>query len=122
MSKVKMIALWIVTVLCAAMFLFAGSFKFIYPDDARKQFEDLGYADWFRVLIGALEITGAVLLLLPRLAWIGSGMLGVIMIGAVVSVVRVGVYEHALVPAVLFVALVWITYMRSPSFGRQAVR
>jgi hypothetical protein len=54
------------------------------------------------------------MLLLPRVAWIGSGLLAVIMVGAVVSVARLGAYANAIPAAVLLVVLLFITYVRWP--------
>ncbi len=42
-------------------------------------------ASWSLVVIGGIEITGAILLLIPRLAIAGVAMLGVIMLGAGLS-------------------------------------
>jgi uncharacterized membrane protein YphA (DoxX/SURF4 family) len=114
MQTAKTVVLWVATVLCAAMFLFAGGSKFLRPEDATEQFAKLGYPDWFRVLIAVLEITGAVLLLIPRVAWVGSGMLAVIMVGATYTLLKAGGYGNAIVPAVFFIVLVLITYARWP--------
>jgi putative oxidoreductase len=114
MNTAKTVGLWVITVLCSLMFLFAGAVKFVDAAKASEQFAQLGYPDWFRILIAVLEIAGAIVLLIPRLAWVGSGVLGVIMVGAVVSLVHVGAYTEAPVPAVVFVVLLVITYVRWP--------
>jgi hypothetical protein len=59
-------------------------------------------------------------LVVPRLAWIGSGMLAVIMVGALVSLVRAGAYSDAPAPAVFLVLLVIITYARWPRSASRA--
>ena len=78
-------------------------------------FAHFRYPDWLRVLVGVLDIAGGLLLLLPRFTWLGSATLSVIMIGAVVSHVRVEEYFPQTLPgAVLFVLLALITYLRWP--------
>src|SRR5438105_1527112 len=106
MQTAKTVALWVVSILCAAMFLFSGGSKFLKPEEATKGFAHFGYPDWFRILIGVLEIGGALLLLFPRIAWVGSGMLAVIMVGAAFSHLKESEFGNAVVPAVLFVVLV----------------
>ena len=37
-----------------------------------RHFVTWGYPDWFRLVVGAIEVTSAVLLLVPRLAFFGA--------------------------------------------------
>ena len=46
-------------------------------------FEKIGFGQWFRYVTGSLEVTGAVLLLLPRTAALGGWLLAAVMIGAI---------------------------------------
>ena len=78
------VALWIVQVLAAAGFGAIGIGKFVDPNWARK-FAAWGYPDGFYMAIGALELLGGVLLLVPRLASYAASLLGVIMIGALAT-------------------------------------
>jgi uncharacterized membrane protein YphA (DoxX/SURF4 family) len=50
-----------------------------------EQFADWGYPSWFRFVVGAGEIVGAVLLLFPRRRFLGAALLGVILVGAVLT-------------------------------------
>jgi uncharacterized membrane protein YphA (DoxX/SURF4 family) len=45
----------------------------------------LGYPSWFRFVVGSGEIVGAVLLLVPRRRFLGAALLGVILVGAIVT-------------------------------------
>ncbi len=74
-------ALWIVNVLAAAAFVAIGQVKFGMPEWAIK-FERWGYPDGFYMVIGALEIAGGVLLLVPRVSSYAAALLGAILIGA----------------------------------------
>jgi uncharacterized membrane protein YphA (DoxX/SURF4 family) len=120
MATVKTIVVWALSILCASQFLFAGSFKFIYFEESTKQFADFGYAQWFLVLIGVLEVCGAFLLLVPRVAWIGAGLLAVIMVGAVVTLLRAGKGVEAFIPAVVFLVLLLIAYARWPRLAKRS--
>jgi putative oxidoreductase len=116
MGKIKTIAVWVLSVLCALMFLAIGGMSLVnYNGQATEGFAHFGYPDWFRVLIAVLYLAGGLLLLLPRFAWMGSATLAVIMIGAVVSHLKEKEYFPEPLPgAVLFVILALITYVRWP--------
>jgi uncharacterized membrane protein YphA (DoxX/SURF4 family) len=116
-GKVKTVALWVPTGLLACLFGLAGSMKFMSPE-APKQFAALGYADWFRVLIGVVEVAGALALLLPRTAFYAAGALGVVMVGAVFSLLRVGEVPQAVVPLVVLGLLALVGYARRPGASR----
>lgn len=84
MRVLKMVgtaALWIVQILAAAAFVVIGVAKFASPEWAHK-FARWGYPDGFYLAIGALEIGGAMLLLVPKLSSYGAALLGAIMAGA----------------------------------------
>jgi putative oxidoreductase len=81
LKRVGTVALWTVQVLAAAAFVAIGLAKFATPVWARN-FARWGYPDGFYLVIGALEIGGAILLLVPKLSSYGSVLLGAMMIGA----------------------------------------
>ena len=81
MQKAKTIALWVLQVLLCLLFTLIGYEKFVNPIWARR-FQAWGYPDHFYQLIGALEVLGALSLLVPRLAGYGAAGLMVIMVGA----------------------------------------
>jgi uncharacterized membrane protein YphA (DoxX/SURF4 family) len=116
-GRLKTVALWMVTVLLACLFLFAGSMKFVSPEAARG-FAEMGFPDWFRVLIAVVEIGGAVALLVPRTAVFGAAALAVVMVGAVGTLLTHGAAAQALVPAVVLVLLVLVGYARRPRTAR----
>jgi putative oxidoreductase len=75
------VALWIVQILAAAAFVAIGVAKFASPVWARN-FERWGYPGGFYLVIGALEVGGAILLLVPKLSSYGAALLGAMMVGA----------------------------------------
>lgn len=81
LRTVGTVALWIINALAAAAFVAIGLAKFGSPGWAIK-FDRWGYPDGFYLVIGALEIAGGVLLLVPRLSSYAAALLGAILIGA----------------------------------------
>jgi len=75
------VLLWTLQVLAAAGFIAIGLAKFGSPAWASK-FARWGYPDGFYMVIGALELIGGVLLLIPRLTSYAAALLGAIMVGA----------------------------------------
>jgi putative oxidoreductase len=99
MSKSKTIAVWVICVLLAALFAFAGLPKVMGDPRAVEGFAKGGFPDWFRLFIGAAEISGAVGLLIPKLRfWAASGLF-IIMIGAVTTHLRAGDSLDKVAPA-----------------------
>ncbi len=80
-SRVRTVLSWIIAVLLALGYGMAGLGKL--TGAASEMFAGWGYPAWFALLIGVLELAGAVGLLIPRLTrWAVLGLTG-IMIGAV---------------------------------------
>ncbi|MGH3778709.1 MAG: DoxX family protein [Pseudonocardiaceae bacterium] len=115
-GRVVSIALWIVQILLAVLFAFAGFSKLagIQPEVVGT-FTKIGLGQWFRYLTGALELAGAIGLLIPRLCGLAAlGLVGV-MAGAVVTHLTVlPPVALALGPAVLGVVLGLIAWRRWP--------
>ena len=112
------VALWIVQALLAALFLFAGSMKFIMPiEEMTKQMPSM--PGWFLRFIGVVEILGGLGLILPGLLRIKPGLtplaaagLVVIMIGATVIGFVIGPASGALIPLVAGVLAAFVAYGR----------
>ncbi len=63
------ITLWVVQILLAALFAFAGITKLVSADPAvAAGFNQIGLGQWFRYFTGAVELVGAIGLLVPRLS------------------------------------------------------
>lgn len=82
-SKALNLTIWGVQIITALAFLAAGGSKLAGAPDMVTMFEKIGFGQWFRYVTGSLEVTGALLLLVPRTAVIGGGLLAAVMIGAV---------------------------------------
>jgi len=84
-GKVLNITLWVLQIAAAAMFLMVGFLKLSGNPQMVGTFEAIGLGQWFRYLTGALEVTGALLLLIPRLSGLGALILAGVMVGAVMT-------------------------------------
>src|ERR1700676_510176 len=79
----RRIGAWTLQGIIAAAFLAAGAAKLAGVPYMVELFGQIGLGQWFRVLTGVVEVTGAVALLVPGLASIGALWLGATMVGAV---------------------------------------
>jgi len=112
------IALWIVQALLAALFLFAGSMKFIMPiEEMTKQMPSM--PGWFLRFIGVAEILGGLGLILPGLLRIQTGLtplaaagLVVIMIGATTITLMTTGIAMAMVPLIVGLLAAFVAYGR----------
>jgi putative oxidoreductase len=110
-SKAKNIALWSLQVLTAAAFLMAGFAKLSGQPMMVEVFDKIGLGQWFRYVTGGIEVTSAVLLLVPRLTPVGAALLVCTMIGAVATHLTV-LGGSPLPPAILGVLAATILWGR----------
>ncbi len=85
LSKGLNIACWALQVLAALGFLMAGGSKLASAPAMVEMFAKVGAGQWFRYLTGALEVIGAVALLIPRATFYGAALLSTVMVGAIVT-------------------------------------
>lgn len=83
-------ALWIVTAFLAWVFLRQGIAKFSDTSGWATAFRVWHYPDWFRILIGVLEVLAVLLLVVRRVASLGAAIIMVVMLGAMATHVRTG--------------------------------
>jgi putative oxidoreductase len=82
-TRALTVALWIVQGLLGVFFVAAsGAPKLFGQADAVEGFDLIGAGDWFRILVGVLEVAGGIGLLVPRLSGLAAIGLGLLMIGA----------------------------------------
>jgi hypothetical protein len=117
------VALWIVAGLVAAVFLFAGANKLVMPYQRLAKAPGGGWVNQFSPgfvkALGAVEILGAVGVVLPGVVGIAPVLvplaavgLAAIMVGAAIVVVRRGEPKHALVNVLYFALAVFVAWGR----------
>src|SRR5262247_1115028 len=122
-------ALWVVQVLLALLFAWAGGFKLVMP--LEQMAGPVTLPGWFLRFIGLCELLGALGLILPSLLRIRPGLtplaaagLVVIMIGATVISLTLGV-AMAIAPFVVGLLAAFVAYGRwklAPMPARPALR
>lgn len=97
---------WMLRIVLAAVFLFEGIDKFSERRLWVRIFDEIGAGQWFRYFTGAVEVIGAIALLIPRATVFAVGVLVCTMIGAAAThVFVIGVGPQTAVVAVLAVML-----------------
>jgi hypothetical protein len=111
------VALWIVQILLAALFLFAGVTKLLLPPEALKG--PVALPVWFVRFIGVCEALGAIGLILPSLLrikpWLtplAAAGLVIIMVGAVSVTLLGGLVAPALITLIVGLLAAFVTYGR----------
>jgi uncharacterized membrane protein YphA (DoxX/SURF4 family) len=79
------ITLWVLQLLVAFSFAGAGWLKISGAPVMVDMFATIGVGQWFRVVVGALEIAGAIGLLIPRIAGLAALGLCGLMVGAIAT-------------------------------------
>jgi uncharacterized membrane protein YphA (DoxX/SURF4 family) len=116
-SRKLNVLLWVLQVLLAMLFMFAGVMKFVMPvEEMTKQ---IALPGWFLHFIGVAEILGAIGLVLPGILRIRTGLtplaaaaLAVIMIGATAVNLKIGQRGAAVTTMVVGLLLVFVAYNR----------
>ena len=110
LTKTQSTVMWGLTVLLAALFVFAGAGKLIGMKDVVEGFERLGYPTWFRLLIGIIEVICGVGLVVPKFAIDAASFLIVIMLGALITTIVAG--ESVIVPLVVLILVGIVAALR----------
>lgn len=74
--------MWVVQVLLAAAFVMAAVPKLTGAPVMVDMFDAIGAGQWLRYVVGALELAGAIGLLVPRLCGLAALGLALLLVGA----------------------------------------
>ena len=120
-SRRRTVVVWTLTIVTAAAFAAAGVFKVLGSEQMVLGSEQMvttfvgfGFPLWFMTLVGIAELTGALALLLPPVAFLGGlGLMGLAG-GAFITHMASGDPVTAAIPAiVLFVLPAVVTWLRA---------
>jgi putative oxidoreductase len=111
MSKGKNAVLWLLQVLGAAMFFMSGFIKLLGNEQMVQMFDVIGVGQWFRYVTGLIEVSSAILLLMPALAGVGALLLIPTMIGAILTHLFIVGGSPAL-PVGLLIAMAFVAWGR----------
>lgn len=108
------VILWIISVLLAAFFLIVGALKLSNPSATTGSLSRWSNPTLLYLLARAVEIAGAVTLLIPRWAWLGAVGLAALMAGIVAKHLVHNESTAAIIPSLLLALLGIIAYARWP--------
>ena len=116
------IVLWIIQILLALLFLFAGGTKLVLPAEVLQSMgspNQVQFPGLFIKFIGLVEVAGALGLVLPGLLRIKKGLtplaaigLAIVMVGAVIVVVAGDGVLAAITPFIVCLLCVLVAYGR----------
>lgn len=112
------IVVWVVSGLLAAVFATTGIAKLIGRDPIGLQAAAMnGFPQWIRTIVGLVEVSGAIALLVPPVAAVAASMLALLMVPATITQWVSG--EPGLfVPVLLFALLLLVAWRRNPAIVR----
>ncbi len=105
------ILLWGVQALLALVFVNASLAKLTGNPEMVALFTAVGFGQWFRYVTGILELTGAVLIMVPKTRRIGSALLATIMLGALTAHLFI-LHVPPTTPGVLFLMSGFVAWGR----------
>lgn len=112
------IALRGLQILLALFYAIASALpKLIAHPSAAEGFDELGWGSAGMYTIGALELAGAIALLIPVLQSVAAMALSALMVGAFVVTITAYEGENAATPLILIVPLALIAWARRSSNG-----
>jgi putative oxidoreductase len=105
------VALWVLQALLAVQFAAGGLAKLAGAPELVELFASIGAGQWLRYVVGALEVAGAVGLLVPRLTRLAALGLATLMVGATVTNLFV-IHERPWLPVGLLLVAAVIAWGR----------
>jgi uncharacterized membrane protein YphA (DoxX/SURF4 family) len=113
------VVLWMLQILLAFLFIFAGGMKLVLPSEELVQQMPLSLPGWFIRFIGVVELLGGIGVVLPWLVRIRPGLtplaaagLTIIMIGAVVYGLAAGDIVSSIIPLAVGILAAFVAYGR----------
>lgn len=113
------ILLWCVQALLALVFVNASWAKLTGNPEMVALFTAVGIGQWFRYVTGILEVTGAILLMVPKTSRIGAALLATVMLGAITAHLFI-LHVSPTVPIVLCVMSCFVAWGRRRQASRLA--
>lgn len=89
--NVKKLVTWVLCIVVAGFFVMSAIPKLTQKAEIVGAFEAWGYSTTLLLLIGVLELLGAILLLIPRTATWGAAIIVVVMGGAAYTHLSTGI-------------------------------
>jgi uncharacterized membrane protein YphA (DoxX/SURF4 family) len=118
-SRVAHRALWVLQILMGVFFIVASAAPKFWGDPYAVQiFTEIGAGQWFRYLIGAIELAGGIGLMVPRLAGPAAvGLMGLMIGAGYTQAVVLDAPTMVVTPVIIFVLAAVIAWGRRESIA-----
>jgi putative oxidoreductase len=114
LTLARAVVVWVLSILTALLMVAAGLPKILGQGGWGPRFAGWGYPAGFVVVIGVVEVVGALMLCIPRVAALGAAILAVVMLGAAGTHIVHGETNRIAMPLVLSAVFVAIAWLRRP--------
>ena len=111
---------WLLSIFLAYEFAVSGVAKLSSKPKMVASFHTFGYPLWFMYLTGCIELLSALLVLVPRVAVIGAGLLTCVMLGAIFSHLTHGEANEITMPVILLIASLALVLVRTTRTAPEA--
>lgn len=112
---------WVLTIVLGLLFTAAGMVKLVSAPAMVQEFAQIGLGQWLRYLTGALEVSGAIGLLIPRCRFWAALQIAAVMVGATITNVAIlHLPRETRLTAALLVLALALAWLRRPAPGRRA--
>ena len=105
------------SVILAVIFLLSGAAKLAGLDFEIQAFERWGYPVWFMYLVGVIEVSGAVVLMIRPLRALAAAGLSLFMIGPIVTHVLHAEWGMMMVALAIMLLAAWVAWQWRNSFS-----
>jgi len=123
LARRKEIALRVLQLILALFFAGASAApKLTAHSSAVETFQEIGFGSWFMYVIGALELAGAIALVVPWLAALAALAFIGLMVGAFITQLTVFDGEYAVTPVLFGIPLAIIAWARRGTLAEPFVR
>lgn len=115
------LVVWGLSLLLAAAFVTTGVAKLTGTEPIGLQAAAMnGFPSWIRVVVGVVEVGGAIAILVPAVAGFAASLLGLLMIPATITQLVSG-QRGVFVPILMLMLLLIVAWRRNPAVVRAGV-
>jgi uncharacterized membrane protein YphA (DoxX/SURF4 family) len=122
MPRFRYFGILFVEVLLSALFALQGLLKLTGSTVWIARFRAWGYPEGFYLVVGFIELVGAIALLIPKTRLVGAGLLVVVMVGATITHLRHAEIQALSTTVILSLLLLDIFFRRRLAGGGAALR
>ncbi len=108
----------IISYVLATVFLLAGGAKLAGVQMMKDNFIKYGFPEWFVLVVGAGEVVGGIVLVIPGIAILAATGLSILMVGAAVTHFKSKEAPMVIPAAVLLILAIFVGFQRADDFAR----